>query len=280
MSQSLGVYFSPHHNLEYIAMTTPKYSAIQSPPGYSSLSERSMTSLAYLSSRQSVDRPSSVAASLYSGSSSSTGQRYDTSKEYASQNQTHAEYHFLPDQFIRPGKEGVFIGDAEEIRPFIEETFQLMFACPFPKHINLSILREEEFRKIAPHPNAIGLSFNRTKYGGISDIFVLRDSLARVMLTLGHELGHVLTETLSDPHDEEAKAYAFSLAWMKTIKEHNIAHLGGAIILENPALNGLHNVSFSFVQKMLGEGKEVWDLYLGLIRQEEHVSAQSILAAV
>ena len=52
------------------------------------------------------------------------------------------------------------------------------------------------------------------------------------MLTIGHELGHVLTKTLSRHHDEEAKAYAFSLVWIDAIKKNNIANLSGAIITE------------------------------------------------
>ena len=121
--------------------------------------------------------------------------------------------------------------------------------------------------KIAPHPGTIGLSINRGKDGLTSEIFVLNDTLARVLLTLGHELGHVLTQTLDNPHDEEAKAYAFSLVWMKAIKEHDIAGLSDAIVTERPAENGLHNVAFGFVERLLQTGKEVGEIYVELIRK-------------
>ena len=87
------------------------------------------------------------------------------------------------------------------------------------------------------------------------------------MLTIGHELGHVLTATLSTSHHEEAKAYAFSLLWMKVIREHNIANLGDAIVAERPAENGLHNIAFMLVREMMKE-KSIEDIYGELIRRE------------
>ncbi len=184
----------------------------------------------------------------------------------------HPEYHFTPHSFLKPGKEGKFVGQAEEIRGFIEETFEQVFQTPFPEDIKISVCNSEQFRKIAPHPSTLGLSLNRRKQGLLSEIFVLNDSLARVMLTIGHELGHVLTETLDNPHDEEAKAYAFSLVWMNTIREFDIAGLASAIVTERPAENGLHNVAFKFVEKVIKAGEEVWNLYINLIRRKVTVS--------
>lgn len=177
------------------------------------------------------------------------------------------EYLFLPDNFLKPGKEGMFVGQAEEVREFVEEAFEKIFVQKFPNNIKISILNQQEFIKIAPSPNTIGLSINRSQEGLLSEIFILNDTLGRVMLTIGHELGHVLTATLSNSHDEEAKAYAFSLLWMKIIKEHNIAHLGDAIVAERPAENGLHNLAFDFVHKMLKE-RDIEEIYSELIREE------------
>ena len=178
------------------------------------------------------------------------------------------EYHFVPDHFLKPGKEGIFVGKAEEIRGFVEEIFEKIFQRPFPNNIKMSILDQEEFRKIAPSPGTIGLSLNRGQEGLLSEIFILNDSLGRVMLTIGHELGHVLTKTLPNPHDEEAKAYAFSLTWMKVIKEHDVANLAEAIIVEHPAENGLHNVSFAYVHNLLTQGKEAEEIYGLIVAQE------------
>ncbi|HIG92780.1 TPA: hypothetical protein HA234_01120 [Candidatus Woesearchaeota archaeon] len=180
---------------------------------------------------------------------------------------TQAEYHFQPDTFLKPGREGMFVGKAEEIRPYIEQAFELMFQEAFPADIKISVCNGEQFRAIAPHPGTIGLSINRRREGLLSEIFVLNDSLARVMLTIGHELGHVLTETLDHGPDEEAKAYAFSLAWMKVIQEQDIAGLGDSFVTENPAHNGLHDVGFAFVHHLLKQGRKAREIYRGLIER-------------
>ena len=172
-----------------------------------------------------------------------------------------AEYHFIPEHFLKPGKEGLFVGRAEEVREFVEEVFEKIFHQPFPNTIKLSILNQEQFRKIAPSPGTIGLSLNRSQEGLLSEVFVLNDSLGRVMLTIGHELGHVLTASLSNVHHEEAKAYAFSLLWMEVIKEHDIANLGEAIITEHPANNGLHDLAFALVVAELKTGKSAQQIY-------------------
>ncbi len=199
---------------------------------------------------------------------SESNQSYQQSQQnlYSIFNQK-IEYHFQPESFLKPGKEGIFIGTTEEIKEHIEDAFQLIFHQPFPNDIKISICNKEQFRKIAPNESTIGLSINRRKQNLLSEIFILNDSLARVMLTIGHELGHVLTETLNNAHDEEAKAYAFSLAWIKTIKQHNLADLKDAIITESPAQNGLHNFAFSFVSKLIEQGKNAWETYQELIQQ-------------
>ncbi len=47
------------------------------------------------------------------------------------------EYHFQPDNFLKPGKGGKFVGKAEEIRGFVEETFSKMFNKSFPSDIKM-----------------------------------------------------------------------------------------------------------------------------------------------
>lgn len=186
---------------------------------------------------------------------------YQQATTFYSLFKSEVNYQFIPDNFLRSGLDKNFVGKAEEIKIFVEEAFEKLFEEQLPKDIKISLLDEEEFRKIAKHKNAVGLSINRMKFGLISEIIVLKDTLGKVLLTVGHELGHVLTPTLVNAHEEEAKAYAFSLEWMKIIKENNIGDLREAIILENPANNGLHNVAFVFVQKLLKEGKKAWSIY-------------------
>ena len=196
---------------------------------------------------------------------STSSTNYSFSKPQYNIAQAHAEYHFSPEVFLKPGKEGMFVGKAEEIREHIETTFHAVTRRSFPSDIKISICDEKEFQKIAPSPGTLGLSINRSSQGLLSEIFVLNGSLARVMLTIGHEIGHVLTTTLNSAHDEEAKAYAFSLAWMNKIQQEDIARLGDSFITENPAINGLHNVAFNFVQKMVKSGLEAWTIYRQLV---------------
>lgn len=178
------------------------------------------------------------------------------------------EYHFDPNSFLKPGKEGIFVGKAEEVREHIENAFEKICGYPLPASLKISICNEKQFRTIAPSPNTVGLSINRSQQGLLSEIFVLEGSLGIVMLTLGHEIGHVLTKTLNDPIDEEAKAYSFSLAWIKIIQENNIAGLRDALITEVPAANGLHNIAFNKVLQLLNRGLNAWIIYQQLIGRE------------
>ena len=108
-------------------------------------------------------------------------------------------------------------------------------------------------KKFTLNPGVRGLSINRKAEGLISDIFVLEDELDRVMLTIGHEIGHVLTTSLRDKRDEEAKAFAFELAWLQTIHKFNILGLKECMNINmlNPAVNGLHNTALGLVKKEL-----------------------------
>jgi hypothetical protein len=87
------------------------------------------------------------------------------------------------------------------------------------------------------------------------------------MLTVGHELGHVLTPTLGNAVDEEAKAFAFELAWAKTIIENDIGGLKANFNVDFiPAQNGLHDKAFTFVQKIVKKGMDSLRLFFEISR--------------
>ncbi len=180
-------------------------------------------------------------------------------------NQIKIEYSFQPDLFLQPNKTTKFVGKAEEVKEFVEDTFSKIFDQPLPNDIKISILDEKDFFKITNNSSAVGLSINRSEQGLLSEIFVLNGTLGKVLLTLGHELGHVLSPTLSNPQMEEAKAYAFSFLWMDVIKEHNIANLQNVLVTEMPAHNGLHDVAFDFVMQQKATGKDDKEIYGELI---------------
>ena len=202
---------------------------------------------------------------------------YKTQQELYLHNKIQPEYIFQPDHFLKPSKHALFINTTEEIQEYIEQTFEKIFQQPLPKNIKISILNKSKFQKLTTSPNTVGLSINRSQQNLLSEIFILNDTLPRVLLTIGHELGHIITPTLSNPHDEEAKAYAFSLAWMQIIKENNIANLANSIITETPANNGLHNISYNFISKILKTDKTAWETYQEIIQNILHLNTETIL---
>ncbi len=160
------------------------------------------------------------------------------------------------------------MGKAEDIKSFVEDAFVRLMGTAFPTDLRITLCTEQEFRTLAPHRGVIGLSFNRHKSGMVSEIFVLEGSLGRVLLTVGHEIGHVLSHSLTHKALEEAKAYAFSFAWMDVIKEHNIAGLGNALVTELPAVNGVHDKGFEVVVRGLKSGKRAWNVYEEIVANE------------
>src|SRR3989338_2377411 len=146
-----------------------------------------------------------------------------------------------------------FIDDASDVEEFVKEAFRTTTGEELPGHIRITICNEEKFKLLHTSKGGKwskgiqGFSVHLTK-----EIVVKQNKLDVVMLVIGHELGHVLSPPLSNMHDEEAKAFAFELEWMKAIKQNNIANLAGNINIDfQPANNGLHDVAFNFVKKYL-----------------------------
>jgi hypothetical protein len=168
------------------------------------------------------------------------------------------------------------MGDVKEV---VEMTFEKITGQEFPHDsIKIVVCDEQTLRQVhsntggAWSPGVMGFSFN--KYGkGISEIYVKQDHLDSILLTIGHELGHVLGPTLPNGQDEEAKAHAFSLAWIETIREHNIGGLQPNII-PNPAHNGLHDVAFDYVKYLLQTGASSFDVFKTLAHGLTSIVAQ------
>ncbi|RJQ22516.1 hypothetical protein C4580_00500 [Candidatus Woesearchaeota archaeon] len=150
-----------------------------------------------------------------------------------------------------------------EIQSVLEQAFEKITGQPFPReHITITIQNAADFEKrhpITARGQVVGYSINN--FGkGVSTIVVKQDHLDAMLLTLGHEIGHVLSPTLPDKRDEEAKAHAFSIAWMETIRNENIAGLAPNIRL-NPARNGLHDVALDFVNTLRWTGNSALDIF-------------------
>ncbi len=189
--------------------------------------------------------------------------------------------YFIADTFLKPGSTARFVGSAAEIEEDIKEAFRATTGEELPDDIIISVLNGNAFRKAHMEHTGkwsngvMGFSLNANGRGA-SQVFAKADQLDRLMLTIGHEIGHVLTKTLKNQHDEEAKAFAFSLAWMENIRERNIAGIGNHI-LPNPAINGLHDTAFNFVQRMIMAGAGAWDTFLQLAKGMLTITEQPIL---
>lgn len=200
-----------------------------------------------------------------SSASSSVGFTYQTKVAQYFSSGKQKEYHSV-DSFLKPYRAATqFIAEAAAVEEFVKEAFEKTTGEELPSSIVIHVLEKEEMRAM------------HEKYGGYwSDtiqgfslnsknsrqVFVKQAPLDQVMVVMGHEIGHVLTESLGNAHDEEAKAFAFELAWVQAILTHNIAGLKDNLTLDlAPARNGLHDVAKAFVQSLIASGKEALDAY-------------------
>ena len=166
------------------------------------------------------------------------------------------DYH-NPENMLNPFREEAqFVADAKDIESLIKEAFRETMGEAFPEHIKVSVLKEEAFRR----------AFNCYSSGNFSQgiqgfaihnknkVFVKAGKLDKVMVVLGHEIGHVLTHSLSSILDEEAKAFSFEKAWLNAVINKNIGDIADNINLNFiPASNGVHDVAFRFVQRRTKE---------------------------
>jgi hypothetical protein len=189
--------------------------------------------------------------------------------------------YFVADTFLKAGSTARFVGDAAEIQEYIQDAFRATTGEELPKDIIVQVLNDREFRKAHASTSGSwsegiqGFSLNSNGRGA-SQVFARADQLDKLMLTIGHEIGHVLTKTLKNAHDEEAKAFAFSLAWMETIRERNIAGIGKNILPE-PANNGLHDIAFDFVQRIIMAGTSAFETFVQLAKGMLTITEQPIL---
>jgi uncharacterized protein YheU (UPF0270 family) len=184
-----------------------------------------------------------------------------------SEDEKHSVYHTQQSSFVflnHSRTKTPFIADASDISNFIREAFVKATEKELPRDITITITSRELLKQIHKqflNDGVVGLSFN----GTCREIFVVAGNMDEVMLTVGHELGHVVSKPLQDSQAEEAKAFAFETAWAKTIFLNNIAGLRNSIneaaVNMKPAENGLHNLAFEFVKAATIAGKEPLDLH-------------------
>jgi len=193
---------------------------------------------------------------------------YDKSQGYSNQinNQVDSYYkpnrnQFQPEIFLSPTRKNAkFIKASEEVQKLVEQTFELLTKKPLP-NFNIRICTPEEMRKAHPNWHESIRGFAQP---GTQSIFVLQAPLDELMVTIGHEIGHLLARNAKTEQDEEAKAFAFCFAWIKTIKEHNIGGLRDNLVIPTPAKNGLHDKAWEFVQGLIKAGENPIGLFYQL----------------
>ncbi len=177
--------------------------------------------------------------------------------------------------FLKPGRpRSQFVDSAARIQDFVVEAFRQTAGHDFPDDIIIRVCSAAKMRSFKGdwHPGILGFAINRLGFG-VSEIFLLENELDVLMLTAGHEIGHVITFPAGNKIDEEAKAFAFEAAWMKAICQQNIAGLGKSINFGafSPAQNGIHDAAFNFLRRQLFLGWAPLELFRGI--SERRVSA-------
>lgn len=217
--------------------------------------------------------PQSLAAPIYVNDFVNS-KPYSNNSEETHYSRPATQYVFAPEPFINKfSTETRFVDDAYKIKDFIWEAFKATTGKELPKDLIVCICSEKKLADLHGnfHPGIQGfaLSAERT-------VFVKNNTLDKVMVVLGHEIGHILTPTLDDARDEEAKAFAFCMEWINKIKELNIADLSDKLKLPEPARNGVHNTALDFVLKFVREGKNALQLFWDLSKKLVKTSPNSI----
>lgn len=182
-------------------------------------------------------------------------------------------YEAQPLAFLSPTRpKSQFVADAAAVAGFVQETFLRTTHRELPEDIIITVAPRKTLQQLHSqffNPGVAGLSLN----GSRREVFAAAGSLDEVMLVIGHELGHVLSPALSNGRSEEAKAFAFEMAWAQAIFEHNTGGLrqsiNSAALSMKPAQNGLHDLAFAFVKAAAMAGKEPLQLHSQISLQHD-----------
>lgn len=179
---------------------------------------------------------------------------------------------FTPSIFLAPGFKEVIPKNHEQAIGFAQEAFRLMTGKELPENVLIEIHPRAEFRLIHSRfgrwdEGIRGFSINGHER---KLIFIRETDLCSMLITIGHEIGHVNSDTLPNAHDEEAKAFAFTIEWANILKKSDIGGVGSSIKDEftfNPAKNGLHDIAFAFVDFMAKNGRKSLELHDDLVKK-------------
>ena len=185
-----------------------------------------------------------------------------------SENLSYFAHSFTPNSFLSPSRQLINPQNDDEVLSFTKEIFEHTTSEKMPDNFKISVLSLESFKLVHSvfgrwSSGILGFSLNELK-----QVFVRETDLATLLIVIGHEIGHILTPSLENKHDEEAKAFAFTMEWANNLKEHNVANLGTSISQTfSPAKNGLHDLAFEFVDLMTRKSRNAKQLHEDLVKR-------------
>jgi hypothetical protein len=194
-----------------------------------------------------------------------------------------AREHFTPIMFLKDSRPvSPFIDGGEDVSQHVQDAFEATTGMRMPDDITISIVTKDELKRKHEafggewSEGIQGFAINR-KGVSHSMVFVKENELDQLLLVIGHEIGHCMSRTLPSKLDEEAKAFAFELAWMQALVEQDIAGMSHAIDLDpRPANNGLHNVAFNFAKGLVKQGKKAMDVFTDLVSRRVSAGEQDV----
>ncbi|MFP4400857.1 MAG: hypothetical protein ACLFPQ_03180 [Candidatus Woesearchaeota archaeon] len=259
----------------YSGSNSGEYSSVSYKPSSYSLYDSISASIIMDSIKEQSSKKETLDENPY-GANSDYSSKYNT-------NPKSPKEHFS--MFLSEDRRNVpFVNDFSEIREFAKDAFEKTTSQILPDDIEIYVLPYDEFKKAHMFYSGrwsegiAGFSINKHNdfISVPGTVFVKQDDLDKVMIVLGHELGHIMTQSLDNPQDEEAKAFAFEYAWIKAIHENNIANLSFNIKKDLPARNNLHDVAYGFVVSLIRAGEDALSLFRGLVAGERSVASYSI----
>lgn len=206
--------------------------------------------------------------------------KYNASQAYVPFFMTSGEIH-NPVIFINDGinSKDIVSTLSHELSKAVNQIFRLTMGFDLPKNIAISILSSNELKEVHSmhsknwNEEIVGFALNMKHKNETSSVFIRESPIEHLLLTIGHEIGHCLSIAKEDAKIEEAKAFAFELAWMETIHRFNILGLKDSmkISLLSPSVNGLHNVALDFVRSKLWENTPL-EVFRKIVNDELNLS--------
>jgi len=188
---------------------------------------------------------------------------------------------FNPNMFLNRNRPAApFIGSSEDIQHYVKDAFENTTGNKLPEDIIVRVVSQHDLRELHEefggqwNPGIQGFAINKKGFGQ-SMIICKESDLDRLLVVIGHEIGHVFKFPLANKLNEEAKAFAFEIAWLKAMYKHNIAGMKNSINPNpEPARNGLHDVALRFVRNEIKAGKECMNIIDDLMQNKIKVRGE------